>query len=97
LFQNPEPIATRFALQGNNDMNHISTFSCPCNSTPAQISESATPALRIEHSVSADMADGQPLPPLIEDGVVWHVVRRTIAAAFRCGAKMNSMRLIAEM
>lgn len=36
----------------------------------------ATPALRIEHSVNADMADGQPLPPLIEDGVVWHVVRR---------------------
>jgi hypothetical protein len=22
------------------------------------------------------MADGQPLPPLIEDGIAWHVVRR---------------------
>ncbi len=32
-------------------------------------------ALCIEHSVTADM-DGQPLSPLIEDGVVWHVVRR---------------------
>jgi hypothetical protein len=29
----------------------------------------------IEHAVTADMADGQPLPPLIEDGVVWRVVR----------------------
>jgi hypothetical protein len=37
---------------------------------------SATPALCIEHSVTVDMADGQPLPPLVEDGVVWHVVRR---------------------
>jgi hypothetical protein len=24
-----------------------------------------------------DMADGQALPPLIEDGAVWHVVRRS--------------------
>jgi hypothetical protein len=36
----------------------------------------ATPALCIEHSVTVDMADGQPLPPLIENGVVWRVVRR---------------------
>jgi hypothetical protein len=37
------------------------------------------PAVRtlcIEHSITADLADGQPLPPLIEDGHVWHVVRR---------------------
>jgi hypothetical protein len=32
--------------------------------------------LVIEHIVIADMADGQPLPPLIEDNIVWHVVRR---------------------
>ena len=32
--------------------------------------------LAIEHAVTADMADGQPLPPLIEDGRVWHVVHR---------------------
>jgi hypothetical protein len=25
------------------------------------------------------MDDGQPLPPLIEDGVAWHVVRRADA------------------
>jgi hypothetical protein len=33
--------------------------------------------VRIEHSVTVDMDDGQPLPLLIEDGHVWHVVRRT--------------------
>jgi hypothetical protein len=32
--------------------------------------------LAIEHAVTADMADGQPMPPLIEDGLVWHMVRR---------------------
>lgn len=32
--------------------------------------------LAIEHAVTADMDDGQPLPPFIEDGYVWHVVRR---------------------
>jgi hypothetical protein len=37
---------------------------------------SKTPALCIEHSVTANMDDGQPLPPLIEDGFGWHVVRR---------------------
>jgi len=31
-------------------------------------------ALAIE--VTANMADGQPLPPLIENGVVWRLVRR---------------------
>ena len=30
----------------------------------------------IEHSVTADMPDGQSLPPFIEDGVVWRVVHR---------------------
>jgi hypothetical protein len=35
------------------------------------------PALYVEHCMTADMVDGQPLPPLIEDGVVWHVVRRS--------------------
>jgi hypothetical protein len=39
-------------------------------------SRAVTPALWIEHSATVDMADGQPLPPLIEDGVVWHLVRR---------------------
>jgi hypothetical protein len=33
-------------------------------------------ALRIEHAVTADMPDGQPLPPFIEGNVVSHVVRR---------------------
>lgn len=32
--------------------------------------------LVVEHAVTVDMEDGQPLPPLIEDGVVWRVVRR---------------------
>jgi len=36
----------------------------------------ATPALCIEHSVTTDMADGQPLPPCSDHGVVWQVVRR---------------------
>jgi hypothetical protein len=32
--------------------------------------------LAIEHAVTADMADGQPLPPLIEDGHAWHLMHR---------------------
>ena len=32
--------------------------------------------LHIEYCVTSDMPDGQALPPFIEDGVVWHVVRR---------------------
>jgi hypothetical protein len=32
--------------------------------------------LRVEHALTADMADGQPLPPFIEDRIVWHLVRR---------------------
>jgi hypothetical protein len=32
--------------------------------------------LAIEHAVTADMADGQPLPPLIEDGRAWHLMHR---------------------
>ena len=31
---------------------------------------------KIDHVTTADMADGQPLPPFMEDGVVWCVVRR---------------------
>jgi hypothetical protein len=34
------------------------------------------PTLVIEHSVTADMPNGQSLPPFIEDGVVWCVVHR---------------------
>jgi hypothetical protein len=30
----------------------------------------------IERTVTSDMDDGQPLPPLIEDGLVWRIVRR---------------------
>jgi hypothetical protein len=36
----------------------------------------AAPALIIEYATTADMDDGQALPPFIDDGVVWHVVRR---------------------
>ena len=32
--------------------------------------------LIIERTVTSDMDDGQPLPPLIEDGIVWCVVDR---------------------
>jgi hypothetical protein len=32
--------------------------------------------LAVEHAATADMPNGQPLPPLIEDGVAWYVVRR---------------------
>jgi hypothetical protein len=34
------------------------------------------PTLVIERAVTADMDDGQPMPPFIDDGVVWHVARR---------------------
>jgi hypothetical protein len=33
-------------------------------------------ALKIEHAITSDMPDGQPLPPFIEDGLIWRVVRR---------------------
>ena len=32
--------------------------------------------LAIEHTITADLDDGQLLPPFIEDGLVWRVVRR---------------------
>jgi hypothetical protein len=35
-----------------------------------------TPALIIEYATTADMEDGQALPPLILDGAIWHIVRR---------------------
>lgn len=45
--------------------------------TPSLASASSqTLALCIEHVVTADMDDGQQLPPLIEDGFRWHVVHR---------------------
>jgi len=32
--------------------------------------------LVIEHQITADMADNQPLPPLYEHDAIWRVVRR---------------------
>jgi hypothetical protein len=31
----------------------------------------------VEHATTSDMDDGRPLPPLIEGGIVWHVVYRS--------------------
>jgi hypothetical protein len=31
----------------------------------------------VEYATPADMSDGQPLPPLIENVVVWHITRRS--------------------
>jgi hypothetical protein len=33
-------------------------------------------ALVVERTTTTDMDDGQPMPPWIEDGIVWHIVRR---------------------
>jgi hypothetical protein len=45
--------------------------------TPSLASASSqTLALCIEHVVTVDMANGQPLPPYFDDDVVCHVVRR---------------------
>jgi hypothetical protein len=30
----------------------------------------------IEHVITTDMETGRPLPPLIENGIIWRVVRR---------------------
>jgi hypothetical protein len=46
------------------------------NTASLASASSETPALCIEHSVTVDMANGQPLPPYFGDGVVCHVVRR---------------------
>ena len=35
---------------------------------------STAPMLVIEHAVTANMDDGQSLPPIIEDGAIWCVV-----------------------
>jgi hypothetical protein len=32
--------------------------------------------LVVEHATTVDMDDGQPLPPFMEDGVLWGVVNR---------------------
>ena len=48
----------------------------PNKSFRFSIVKSAVGVLRVEHSVTADMADGQPLPPYTDEGVVWQVVRR---------------------
>jgi hypothetical protein len=34
-------------------------------------------SMHIDHTITADMPDGQPLPPFIENGVIWHVVCRS--------------------
>jgi hypothetical protein len=34
------------------------------------------PSIIVEYVDTADMADGQPLPPYIDDGAVWCVVHR---------------------
>jgi hypothetical protein len=36
-----------------------------------------TATLFIEHAVTADMNDGQPLPPFIENGVIWYAIQRS--------------------
>ena len=45
--------------------------------------------LIVEYADTADMDDGQPLPPLIVDGVVWCVVRR-LPARTRAGVEFPS-------
>jgi hypothetical protein len=32
--------------------------------------------IAVEHATTVDMDDGQPLPPFMEDGVLWGVVNR---------------------
>jgi hypothetical protein len=39
--------------------------------------------LIVEYADTADMDDGQPLPPYIDDGVVWHVARPLPGACTR--------------
>jgi hypothetical protein len=36
----------------------------------------AADILIVEYAETADMGDGQPLPPFIDDNVVWHLARR---------------------
>jgi hypothetical protein len=37
---------------------------------------SCVPSVIIEYVDTADMADGRPLPPDIDDGAIWRAVRR---------------------
>src|SRR5262249_27917785 len=48
----------------------------PNKASRFSVVKSAIRTLCIEHSITADMADGQPLAPYTDAGVVWHVVRR---------------------
>jgi hypothetical protein len=42
----------------------------------ARVIAAATYTLVIEHLVTVDMDDGQPLPPYIDDDVIWSIVRQ---------------------
>jgi hypothetical protein len=42
----------------------------------AHKSSNLSARLVIEHCMTVDMDDGQPLPPYLDHGAVWHVIRR---------------------
>src|SRR6476660_9630323 len=42
----------------------------------SRTSPGSSVGLMVEYAETADMDDGQPLPPLILNGVVWRVLRR---------------------
>jgi hypothetical protein len=64
--------------RGRNEsgVRFLGTEHLPDKTSPRTIQARSRYALCIEHAVTANMDDGQQLPPFIEDNVVWHVVRR---------------------
>jgi hypothetical protein len=78
----------RHALPGPNESGYIMTNTRHPRGSQARLARRG-PAVEgfsdsgvgliIEYADTVDMPDGQPLPPYIDDNVVWHVVRRADA------------------
>src|SRR5262249_23028528 len=61
----------------------VALIAADATAAASESASCATPALCIERTITADMPDGQRLPPFTNQGVVWHVVRRASMAARR--------------
>lgn len=46
------------------------------NSASAEAQATPIVVIAVEHAATVDMDDSQPLPPFMEDGVLWGVVNR---------------------
>jgi hypothetical protein len=66
------------------------TPSGPCAATP--FSPVSQPDSTDLHIVTVDLADGQPCPPFIEDGIPWRVVQRRKGRTLWCRGAPRVLR-----